>query len=505
MYYICILLGGGIHMPSSKYKTKEQVLIRAQKSVGIPFEEIDKSNVLKEVKGGAGKMMEQDWFDIENNNKPVPDFEEAEVELKVTPYYFNTKGLRAKERLVCNVINYKEENTDNFYESSYWKKNKTTLIMSYHDITPEINAERKKCKQSALSNEEKYELKKKFTIDKTVLFSIPERDLPTIINDWNIIANKIKNGMAHELSEKDTMYLAACTKGSTAESSMREQRGEVKARARAYSLKPAYMTSILNTYLYGNEEDENIIKDISCNNKGIEEYIIDCIRPYFGKSQAEIKRELGVNSSAKSLNHILISKILGVSNAEDSSEFKKADIKIKTIRVEADGNSIEQHMSFPSVKFAELVLEEWEESETKELMVDTKYMFAIFKKDSEYNKNKFNSVHTEKHLFLNNIVFWQLPEEDEDEVQRVWSKARKSIENGAGLKKVTWGKGTRITNTLPKSTESNVAHMRPHTTLAGYTADSPYSDQLPNGEYMTKQCFWFNRDYIIEQIKEYIK
>lgn len=107
-------------MTSSIYKTKEAVLIRAKEAIGIPFEEINKSDKLKELKGGPGKMIEQDWFDIKNNNKPVPDFEEAQVELKVAPYYFNTKGLRAKERLVCNMINYKDENVH--YESSYWKK-----------------------------------------------------------------------------------------------------------------------------------------------------------------------------------------------------------------------------------------------------------------------------------------------------------------------------------------------------------------------------------------------
>ena len=137
-------------------------------------------------------------------------------------------------------------------------------------------------------------------------------------------------------------------------------------------------------------------------------------------------------------------------------------------------------------------------------MVDTKYMFAIFKKDEYYNQDKYNSEHTEKHLILNNIVFWQLPECDEQEVERVWRKACQSINEGAGLKKVKWGKKYRMTNTLPKQSESKVAHMRPHTTKSGYTSDSPYADILPNGSYMTKQCFWFNREYILEQIKNYI-
>lgn len=505
IYYVYI---GGYDMPASKYKTKEEILKRAREVIGIQFELIDKSDKLKEIKGGVGKMIETDWFGIDNNNVAEPDFAEAGVELKVTPYFINSKGLRAKERLVCNIINYEEENLEDFYKSSYWKKNETTLIMSYHDTIPEVNAERKKLKMVALTNEEKYKLKKKFTVNQVALFKIPKRDLPIIINDWTKIAEKIKCGKAHELSERDTMYLAACTKGSTTEKSMRNQPFNKceKARERAYSLKPSYMTYILNTFLYGKDEDENIIKNIDkLSKKNIDDYIIDELRPYFGKSQAEIKRELEITSSAKSLNYILISKALNVSNIESSAEFKKAGIKIKTIRIEADGRSIEQHMSFPVVKFCDLVSEEWEESSVKELMVDTKYMFVIFRKDNEYNKDKNNTNHTEQHLFLNNIIFWQLPDEDEEEVKRVWQNARNSINNGAGLRSVKWGKGYRMENDLPKATESRIAHMRPHTTKSGYTADSPSADVLPNGNYMTKQCFWFNKEYVMEQIKNYIK
>jgi DNA mismatch repair protein MutH len=447
-------------------------LARAKEAINIPFEEIDKSDKLKELKGGIGKMIEKDWFGIENNNVAEPDFAEAGVELKVTPYIINSKGLRAKERLVCNIINYEKENLDDFYESSYWKKNETTLIMSYRDIVEETNAKRKR----PLTSKEKYELKKKFTIGNVALFSIPKKDLPIIINDWSIITQKIKYGEAHELSESDTMYLAACTKGANKEKSMRMQpfNKNKKARERAYSLKKSYMTYILNTFLYGKEDDENIIKDIEKSDTvNIEEYIIKILKPLFGKSQAHIKKKLGIESSAKSLNYILISKLLNVSDIENSAEFKKAGIKVKTIIVEPDGKKIKQHMSFPVVKFSDLVSEDWEESSTKEILVDTKYMFVIFKKDNMYNKGKKNSAHTEQHLFLNNILFWQLPKKDEKEVKRVWTKACISVNKGAGLKQVIKGGKVRIQNTLPKSSESDIIHMRPHSKKAGYTSILP--------------------------------
>lgn len=490
-------------MTIQQYTTKEEILEKAKESIGIPFKDIDKSNKLKEIKGGIGKMIEEDWFGIENNSRPEPDFAEAGVELKVTPYYYNSRGLRAKERLVCNIINYEEENTNDFYKSSYWKKNATTLIMSYHDKIPERNSELKTMNRPKLTNEQKYEMKKLFSIDESILFSIPQCDLPTVINDWRTIATKIKTGKAHELSEKDTMYLSACTKGAN-KNSKRNQLFGPPAMQRAYSLKVSYMTYILNNYIFGESEDENIIKDIN-NEKGIVEYIKDAIKPFIGKTQTELKEYFGITKSHKSLNSMLISRILSVGDIENSAEFKKAGIKIKTIRVEASGESISEDMSFPAIKFNELINEEWEESNAKEHLVDNKYMFVIFRKDENY-KNAKTKIEKEKCLYLNNVLFWEMPEEDEDEVKKVWKKAQLAVLEGAGLTRVEQKNGSYIVkNTLPKGSESRVAHMRPHTSLSGYTADSPYADQLPNGEYMTKQSFWLNKKYIFEQIKDYIK
>ena len=61
-----------------------------------------------------------------------------------------------------------------------------------------------------------------FRIDAAVLFSFPEEDLAIIEHDWETIMEKVRAGRAHELSEGDTLYLAACTKGANA-SNVRQQ------------------------------------------------------------------------------------------------------------------------------------------------------------------------------------------------------------------------------------------------------------------------------------------
>ena len=92
-------------MKDSSYKTKEAVLRRAQAAVGIPMAEIDKTGRIKTGKGAIGTVLEESWFGYSPNSDSEPDFPEAGVELKATPCLRTNAGIRAQERLVCNIIN----------------------------------------------------------------------------------------------------------------------------------------------------------------------------------------------------------------------------------------------------------------------------------------------------------------------------------------------------------------------------------------------------------------
>ena len=65
-------------------------------------------------------------------------------------------------------------------------------------------------------------------------------------------------------------------------------------------------------------------------------------------------------------------------------------------------------------------------------------------------------------------------------------------------------KGNIVFNNLPGVSHNGYMHVRPHTNQAAYKLNSGFEkgnilkdgDMLPNGEWMTKQAFWFNRSYI---------
>lgn len=450
-------------MEGTVYLTKEALLKRAQEIIGIPLGAIDRTGRLSTGKGAIGTMIEESWFGYSPNSESEPDFPEAGVELKATPYLRNAHGdIRAKERLVCNIINYMEEYGRTFQTSSFWHKCNTMLLMSYEHFKDKPKAE--------------------YRIDKAILFSFPEEDLIIIEQDWEHIMDKVRKGLAHEISEGDTLYLAACTKGANATSVRQQPFSDIPAKQRAYSLKSSYMTQILNKFIFGEQEDEHIIKDWhQLAEHTFEEYLIGRVSPYFGKTQDELKAILGVESTAKNLNELLLAKMLGVSGKiSNSEEFKKASIIPKTIRIQQNG-TIKESMSFPKFDFIELSQEEaWEESELYNYLAPTKFLFVIYQENAR------------DELVFDRVKFWNMPSADLEEVGRVWARTVQTIREGVQLYPTARGMG----NNLPKSTESPVAHVRPH------GRDGSDQAPLPDGRMMTKQCFWLNNSYVKKQIME---
>ena len=73
------------------------------------------------------------------------------------------------------------------------------------------------------------------------VWQFPSTDLKIIKDDWELIVSKIRQGKAHELSEGDTIYLGACTKGANKNSVVEQPFSNQKAMKRAFSLKSKYL------------------------------------------------------------------------------------------------------------------------------------------------------------------------------------------------------------------------------------------------------------------------
>ena len=406
-------------------------------------------------KGNLGNLIEKHYFFYDNNTSPEPDFNEAGVELKVTPYLVKSNGdLKAKERLVLTIINYmKDYEEENFLKSHVYEKCALMLLIYY---LYEQNKERLD-----------------YLINYIKLFQFPEEDLEIIKNDYKIIIDKIKNGKAEEISESDTNYLAACTKGANANSLREQPFSTQKAMQRAFCLKNSYMSYILNHYLVNKtEEYESVIKDTSIlKEQTLEQYIIKKLEPYYNQDIEFLKNKFDIpyQVTNKSFTYLLAKGMLEVIN-EKIEEFEKANIKVKAIRLRPDGMPKES-MSFPAFKYTEIVKETWLDSELYETFSTTKYLFMIY---------QYLDDNT---LIFKKAMFWNVPEKDlNTEIKRVWEETILRIKNNDY-------------DNLPKISESSILHVRPHARNA--------HDTYPtlDGKKAIKKCFWLNADYIKKQIE----
>lgn len=314
-------------------------------------------------KGNFGQILEKFYFGYEPNSDAEPDFFEAGIELKSSPLKTLKNGeFRSKERLVLNIINYLEVHKEEFETSSFWKKNAHLLLVFYlHD------------RDLGLLD---------YLIKLVDGWQYPNEDLKIIKQDWELINQKIKDGKAHELSEGDTFYLGACTKGSTALKSFRNQPfNKEKAKQRAYSLKQGYVNHIIaniareETAIYGKIiEKPEILEKV----RSIEEIVILKFYPFYGKSAEQIEQELGLklNQKAKSYFANLTNAILGLELNQKIEEFEKADVQVKTIRLKVN-DLPKEDISFPTFKYKELIETDWEDSDFKNIL-ESKFFFVFY-------------------------------------------------------------------------------------------------------------------------------
>lgn len=426
-------------------------------------------------KGGLGNFLEEVYFDYKANSDSRPDFHEAGVELKVTPFEINKKGeYRAGERLVLTMIDYQHPVEPDLFSSHLWEKIANILLVYYQRI------------EEATCNLD-------YIIRFVSLFSPSEEDLVIILQDYQKIIQTVMEGRAHELTESNTLYLAACTKGATAEKSLATQfyNPDCKAKKRAFSFKQSYMHSVLDGLRKKSKEESILANTKISQGQTFEEHTLELIHQYIGMSDQELCQKLECKySKNKAQWSTLAYRMLGISS-NTAEEFKKANVVVKTVRLEEDG-SMRENMSLPTICFKKLILEEWEESTLRNYFEETRFLFVVYGRKGE-------------HYILKNAKYWNMPLSDLDgDLKSCWEATIKIVKEGVVFTK----RKDVIYNNLPSVRDNRISHIRPHakqryydlkdgTKLGNSIADG---DQLPDGQWMTKQCFWLNNTYILESI-----
>lgn len=433
-------------------------------------------------RGKLGNLLEEHYFCYEPNATSGPDFPLAGVELKNTPLKKIKRGLVSKERLVLNIINYLEEHKYTFATSSFWRKNSLLLLLFYIDD----------------GKSDVVDLK--FNLAR--LWRFPPEDLKIIKDDWTKIVGKILDGKAHEISEGDTLYLGACTKGANSQSLRDQPFNSIRAMQRAFSIKSKYLNYIIEQSQHGESSpvepyaeydiilaDEIVpsktksstktvgVADAEPAVKGLDEYqdgetfedlIERRFKPFYGRTETDLFTSYRLNTKSKQKYSDLARNILGVKK-RNIAEFEKAGIVMKTIRRQF-GGSIKESMSFEQIKFNEIVHEEWDTSVWHEILTK-RFLFVILRETSKGSK-KYQ---------LERIMFWTMPVADLEVAKQFWLDTQGKITNG-------------IYDDFIKIKDDRICHVRPKGT------DSKDMMKTPQNTLEKKKCYWLNSSYIRKQI-----
>lgn len=428
-------------------------------------------------KGKLGQLVEKNYFGYEINNRQEADFIEAGIELKVCPLKSLSKnkpksqllreqlGLTAKERMVITIINYMDLHKETWENASLRKKLNLLLLFYLYNSGVKIDEQ----------------------IFKLVsLWTPPDSDMKVIENDWRKIVNKVKLGKAHELSEGDTMYLGACTKGSTAKKSLRVQPfSDILARQRAFSLKRSYVNYILEELLQKRHHQSVTIRKRWEATTQFDSYIINEFNKLKDMSITNIIKMFSITRKRKAKNFIrlivedIFKHLLGL-KMKDCKELQKANIEVKTI-VLRPNNVPKEHMSFEQINYIEIIQEEWEDSAIRDKFENNKHFWVIFKSNVNYKKQSDVSLND---IFLYKVMFWNMPIVDlETHYYNLWKDTVKKIECGD------------YDNFL-SSKQNPVGHIRPK------AQNSKKRRITPQGTQEKIKCFWLNSKYIAQQIIE---
>ncbi len=456
------------------YKTKEDVLdvanLAIDKRLKDFMEEEDISSVLEQLekyrtnrKGFFGDLVEKYIFGLDVNNKSEADFKIAGIELKTSPLKKNkSDDYRSKERLVFSMIDYDRIVHEKWETSSFLEKNKLVLIMFYLF----------EMQKSILD----YRFKFVHLLD--FLSGLSEQDMEQIRKDWEFIVNKIRKGEAHLLSEGDTFYLGACTKAKNSTVVRDQPLSRMPAKPRAFSLKQTYLNYLVRKNLLKEDVDSDSLFRIERKVATIEDMVTDKFKKYIGKTDSEIMDELNwhPNKRPKNFKRLLANRIMIGTGSNRIEELDKANVTLKVITLEHTG-TLRESLSFPAFDYNDLITQSWYDEED-ETMADfhaqlemKKFLFVVFQKEEGSEK-----------IILKKIKFWNFPMKDISEAERVFERTVECIKEGRY-------------EDLPKISESEIAHVRPH------GKDSSDTLKTPQGTSEVKRCFWLNAKYIRKMLE----
>ena len=148
-------------------------------------------------------------------------------------------------------------------------------------------------------------------------------------------------------------------------------------------------------------------------------------------------------------------------------EFEKADVLMKTVVLENNGN-LKESMSFQQIKYKEIIYEDWLESYWYATLTK-RFFFIVFQKDVQGVPR------------LRNVMFWTMPPADLAVAESFWLDTQEKVM-------------IESFDSFIKISDGMICHVRPKARNA-----SDLMETL-SGRMEKKKAYWLNGSYIKEVV-----
>lgn len=195
-----------------------------------------------------------------------------------------------------------------------------------------------------------------------------------------------------------------------------------------------------------------------------EEKINEKLFKYYNLPIEDIESDIKYKANGKSKLNLIVKALFG---KDLMDELIAKDICVKTICVN-NNFELKESISFKNIIYTEIIQEEWDLSNFKN-EISKIFCFIIFQ------KNLLNSIH------LKNFLFWEIPNDDLEEIKHVWQETKDKITKG-------------VFSNFTKCSEERIVHIRPKGKNSKDLMDSiGFGPQK-------KYSFWLNKNYIFNNV-----
>jgi hypothetical protein len=176
------------------------------------------------------------------------------------------------------------------------------------------------------------------------------------------------------------------------------------------------------------------------------------------------------------------------------SVLKDYNILLKFVPVNNDYKCYES-ISFTHKSLVNIIIEKWNSNDDIEIsylrkILDNTIIFVpIIKSKSKGIYNNYNEWR------IGELSAWKPNDRELELIGEEWRNVKAVINDGIVLKKSKFGMSYRTTNNLPKQSETNFIHLRPHG-KDSHDYDKQYYSYTMDKVKITKQSFWLNKGFI---------